>query len=126
MDLKKPMAPSKVNIFFVFVHGTLYINGCEIQILTQEKKAFWKIFTLARFMVKKPPKNAYIGLGAIFDSFLLINQARVNIFQNAFFSWVRIFILHPLMYIVPWTNTKKILTLEGAMVFLKSILAKSV
>ena len=71
------------------------------------KKVFSKIFSLAWFMLKKPCEIAFLENKISFSQFLVIPQAKMNIFENALFPWVTNFTVLLLMYMVPRFDKKK-------------------
>ena len=79
--------------------------------LSQEKKQFVKISSLARVMAKKPSKNVLLANMAIFDGFMAITPARDDIFANCFFSWLSFIYTQLLIPINPKSGVIYFLTL---------------
>ena len=70
---------------------------------------------------KTGQKQSFGQIGSFWPVFLAITQAVLEIFQNAFFSWLRFFNMHLLVYILPYLGRKKFWSSEGGLSFFRGL-----
>ena len=99
--LKVHLPPYKVENNFVTNPRTIYIIRSTVKFVTQKKKLYQKYSFWPDLWPKNCLKWPHFWKGPFCMFFSSINQAKMNIFENAFFSWVKNFTVLLLVYMVP-------------------------